>query len=192
MTVVIQLDGSRISTPCSERGKFWMVTFETIDVAHKVRRTVARGQIRMALRARSVAGSGQANRTSMIGMAGGTGGREHLRRVMNRSVVAREAFLIGDLLAEKACLRDVAGGALSGQHGVRGGQASRRVHSAVASYAIPSKPQHREGQENHRDQKSPTAQRTGSLEILQVDSLRQLLGCARSRHGQPLPLIAYE
>ena len=112
--------------------------------------------------------------------------------VMNGSVVAGKAFLIDDFLTEKAGLRDVARRALFGQYSVRGGQTPRRVYAAITAYAVPCQPHHREHRKSHGQNEAPAAQRAGSLEILQVDSLRELLGCACSRHGQPLALIPYE
>ena len=136
----------------------------------------------MALRAGGVARSGEADRPAMIRVAGNAGWSEHLRRVMNRPVVAGQTFLVGDLLAEKSRLRDVAGGALLGQHGVCGGQASRRVHAAVAPQSVPGKPHNRKRRESRRKQEAPVAQRMRPFEIIQVDALREFFSCACSRH----------
>jgi hypothetical protein len=136
----------------------------------------------MALRAICVAGRGKPNRSSMIGVAGSAGGREFLRCMVNRTVMAGQTFPVSDFFAEKSHLCDVASGTLLREHGVRRRQGSRRIDSAISSYAIPRKPEDRKRRQRHRENELPVAERAGSLEILEVDSLREFLGCACSWH----------
>ena len=57
----------------------------------------------------------------MIGMAGGTRGRERLRFVMHGTVMAIEALLVDDFLVVKTQVGQVAGGALLGKNRMGGG-----------------------------------------------------------------------
>ena len=189
VAVMIELNSSRIAVPAAQHGKFRMIALKAIDVARESRRAVARRQIRMALRAVRVARGRQSNRSAMIGVAGGARRRELLRRVMNGAVVAGEAFLVGDFLAEKSRLRDVARGALPGQHRVRGRQRARRINAPVAAHSVPREPHERERRQRHRQPKRPASQRARPLEIFQVDPLREFLGCACSRHVETLAPI---
>jgi hypothetical protein len=100
--------------------------------------------------------------------------------------MAGQAFLIRDLFTEKTGLRYMAGGALAGQHSVRGGQSSRRVNAMVSANCGPGKPQHRQDWQGRRKQEAPVAQRVRPLEIIEVNTLREFFCCARSWHGQPL------
>src|ERR1700737_520396 len=55
---------------------------------------------------------------------------------------------------------------------------------------MPRKPYDSENRNSYREHETPVAQRTGGLEIFQVDSLGELFGCARSWHRQSSPSIA--
>jgi hypothetical protein len=189
MAKVIQLNGTRVSASRAEHGKFRMVALETCDVACDAHRSSARGQIRMTLCARGVARSRQTDRTAMIRVAGSAGGSKNLRGVMNRPVMAGEALLIRDLLAEKTGMRDMAGSALLGQHSVCRGETPRRINAMVSANSVPCKPEHRQNRQSHRKHEAPVAQRMRPLEIIQVDALREFFCCARSWHSEPLVLI---
>jgi hypothetical protein len=158
-----------------------MVAFKTVDVADKAGGTPARREVRVALRAVRVARGGQSNRSPMIGVAGSACGRELLRCVMHGAVVAREALLVVDLCFVKTKVGQMAGRTLLGENRVRGGQTSGGIQAAVASDAIPRNPQNGERRRRNGKQKSPAAQWARSLEIVEIDALREFLGCACSR-----------
>ena len=95
--------------------------------------------------------------------------------------MASQALLIDDLLVVKTEVGKMAGGTLPGEDRVRGGQASGGVHAAVAANGVPRDPQDRERRRGNGEQKPPVAQRARSLEIVEIDALRELLGSACSR-----------
>jgi hypothetical protein len=95
--------------------------------------------------------------------------------------MAREALLVDDFCFVKAQVGQMAGRTLLGEDGVRGGQASGGIHAAVAANAVPRDPQNGERRRRNGKQKSPAAQRARPLEIVEIDALRELLGCACSR-----------
>ena len=87
---------------------------------------------------------GEADRPAMVGVAGRAGGSECLRRLVNCSVMARQAFLVGNFFCEKSGLRDVAGRALFGQNGMRWSQRASGINSPVGANGIPRDPDYRE------------------------------------------------
>jgi hypothetical protein len=101
--------------------------------------------------------------------------------MMNRPVMAGEAFLVADFFVKKSHRGRVACRTLSGEHRVRGRQGPSRIHAAVFANPIPRDPQDGEGQGRDGKQKSPMAQRALPLEIIEVDSLRKFLSCPCSR-----------
>jgi hypothetical protein len=136
----------------------------------------------MALRAVLVAGCGEANCSTVVGVAGRTGRSKCLRHLVNCTVMASQTFLVGNFLAEKSGLRDVAGRALAGQHGVRRRERAGGIDAPVSTDGVPRQPDNRERGQRQRKQKFPSSQRASPLEILEVNSLRELFGCARSWH----------
>ena len=70
MQVMIELNGSRVASRGSQRGKFRMIAFKTADVADETGGVPARHEVRVALRAVRVARGGQSNRSPVIGVAG--------------------------------------------------------------------------------------------------------------------------
>ena len=163
-----------------------MIAFKTADVADKTSGTPARGEVRMTLRTIRVARGGKPNRSPMIGVAGSARGHERLRCVMQGAVMAREALLVDGFFVVKTQVGQVAGGTLLGENCVRGGQTSRGIHAAVVANAIPRDPQDGERRRHNGKQKSPAAQRARSLEVVEIDALREFLGCACSRQGRPV------
>lgn len=141
MDVMVELNRSRVAAPRPQHDEFGMIAFKTIDVADKTSGASARRKVRVALRAVRVTRRGQPNRSPMIGVAGGARGRELLRRVMQGTVMARDALLVDDFGVVKTQVGEMAGRALLGENGVRGGQISRGVHTAVAANAVPRDPQ---------------------------------------------------
>lgn len=179
--VMVELNGSRVAALRSQHGKFRVVAFKAAYVANKTGGTPARREVRVTLRTIRVARSGKSNRSTMIGVAGSARGRECLRCVMQGPVMAREAFLVVDHFAVKTKVGHVAGGTLLRENRVRGGQASGGVHAAVAANRIPRDPQDGQRRRRNGKQKSPAAQRARPLEIVEIDALREFLGCACSR-----------
>ena len=98
---VIESNRRRIGGAGSQRGELGMVARKTCNMREIVRRSVARFEIGVASRAIRVADFGEANRAAMIGVAACAGWREHLRRLMNRAVMAIEASMIGNFAAEE-------------------------------------------------------------------------------------------
>ena len=181
MDVMVELNRSRVAAPRSQHSEFGMIALETADIANKAGGTPARREIRVALRAIRVACGGQPNRSAMIGVAGRARRRERLRYVMQGAVMACEALLVDDFGVVKAQVGQMAGGTLLRENRVRGGQPSGGVHAAVAANAVPRDPQDGEHRRRSGKQKSPAAQRARSLEIIEIDALREFLGCACSR-----------
>ena len=178
---MVELNGSRIAALGSQCGEFGMIAFKTADVSRKTGGTAACREVRVTLRAICVARGGKPNRSPMIGVARSARRRERLRCVMQGAVMARKALLVDDLCVVETQGGQVARGTLLRENRVRGRQASGGVHSAVAANAIPRNPQDGERRRRNGKQKSPAAQRTGSLEIIEIDALREFLGCACSR-----------
>ena len=181
MEIMVELNGSWVAALRPQRGEFGMIAFKTADVSDKTGGTPAHREIRVTLRAVRVARRGKSNRSSMIGVAGSARGRERLRYMMDRAVMAREALLVDNLCAVKTKVGRVAGGTLLGENRVRGGQAPRGVHASVAANAIPCDPQDGQRQRRNGKQEPPAAQRARSLEVIEIDALREFLGCACSR-----------
>ena len=121
MEIMVELNGSRVAAPRSQRGEFGMIAFKTADVSDKAGGTPAHREIRVTLRAVRVARRGKSNRSSMIGVAGSARGRERLRCVMQGAVMAREALLVDGLGAVKTQVGHMARGTLLGEDRVRGG-----------------------------------------------------------------------
>jgi hypothetical protein len=135
----------------------------------------------VALRTICIARGGKANRSPMIAVAGSARRREGLHFVMQGAVMAREAFLVDHFFVVKTQVGQVASGALLGENRVRGGQASGGVHAGVAANAIPRDPQEGERRRCDGQQKSPAAQRARPFEVVEIDALREFLGCACPR-----------
>jgi hypothetical protein len=95
--------------------------------------------------------------------------------------MASEAFLVDHFFVVKTQIGQMAGGALSSENRVRGGQASCGVDAAIAANGIPRNPQDRDRRGNDGKQKSPAPQWTRPFEVVEIDPLREFLGCACSR-----------
>src|SRR5579863_8876162 len=108
MEVMVELNVSRVAALRSQHGKFRVVAFKAAYVASKTGGTCARREVRVTLRTVRVARSGKSNRSPMIGVAGSARGRERLSGVMQRPVMAREAFLVVDRFAVKTKVGHVA------------------------------------------------------------------------------------
>lgn len=69
---------------------------------------------------------------------------------------------------------------------MRGRQIPGGINAPVAAKAEPRKVQNREYWRGNGKQESPAAQRALPLEIVEVDSLREFLGCACARQERPV------
>jgi len=116
--VVIELNPARVAGTRAKHGKFRMIGLEAVNVACNICWSAAHSQICVAPRAIRIACGRQANRSAMIGVAGGAVRRKLLRCMMDRAVVAGKALLVGDFFAKKTGLRDMARSALPGEHGM--------------------------------------------------------------------------
>jgi len=109
---MIQLNRRRITATRAKDRKFRVIGLKSLNAALKNRFTIRRTQICVALRAIGIVGGGEANRASMIGVAGGARWSECLLSLVHGSVMACQTLLIADFFAEKSHLRQVACGAL--------------------------------------------------------------------------------
>ena len=101
MEVMVELNGSRVAAARSQRGEFGMTLFKAANVSDKTRGTPTRREARMTLRTVRVACGGKPNRSPMVGVAGSARGRESLRYMMDRTVMACEALQVAGLFVEK-------------------------------------------------------------------------------------------
>jgi hypothetical protein len=99
---------------------------------------------------------------------------------MDGAVMAGHTFLIDHFLVVKPEVRNVAGGTLFCENGVRGRKRASGIHAAVAAQSEPRDAQNSERRRGNRKPQSPSPQRARPLEIIEIDPLRELLGCARS------------
>src|SRR5689334_6255198 len=77
-----------------------MLRVKVVDRSLIMRRTALDFKVPVALHAVFIRGLPQVLRSDMLGVAGGAGWRESLQRLMGRSLMASQASLIGDVLAE--------------------------------------------------------------------------------------------
>jgi hypothetical protein len=99
-----------------------MIALKATDIFYETGGGVSADlQIRMTLRAIRVASCRKPNRSSMIGVAGSAGGRERLGCVVQRAVMACQAFLVDHLFVVKTQCGDMAGGTLFGKDRMRCG-----------------------------------------------------------------------
>jgi len=107
MPIVIQLNRCRIAATRLQNCKFRVIDRKTLNTAREGYRMIRCLQVCVALRAIGVAGSSQANAASMIGVTGSTRRGERLLCMVHCSVMACEALLIADRVAEKSELRQM-------------------------------------------------------------------------------------
>jgi hypothetical protein len=79
---MVELNGSRVAVLRSQYSEFGMISLKAADVADKTRGSPARRKVRVALRADCIACGRQANRSTVIGVAGRARRRVGLGRVM--------------------------------------------------------------------------------------------------------------
>ncbi len=174
---VVEFDGARIFEIVAQRSKFGMLG-KREHRAHEVRSAGARREIRVALRARSVAHSDELRAPEMLSMARAARRSESLRGLVNGTVVAGEASLVSYRMAKGNGIRGVAGRALLPEKGMRRGDWTHAVSRAIAGHAHDGQPQERGHRKRHRKNETPAAKRMRPLEIGELDSLGQLLRCS--------------
>src|SRR5690242_8817460 len=143
----------------------------------------------MAFRATDVTSSDDVNAAAVLDVAGGAVRHvaAYLVFVVHRAVVARKASCIDGLGREFADLLGVARSALLVEDRVWLAHAAAGIDARVAGEAAPGDPADGE-QWGENDQDEPGAfERSGTLEIVQVNALRDCFGCACS--GQRLLAI---
>src|SRR6266481_8249822 len=98
--------------------------------------------------------------------------------VVHRAVVAREAGGVGGLEGEFAGFLNVAGGALFFEHGVRLAHASAGINAGITRVAAPGDPANCEEWSENDEDEPGALERSGALEIVQVNALGDGFGCA--------------
>src|ERR1700741_2233187 len=95
-----------------------------------------------------------------------------------------DALLVGDLLFVETQMRHMARRTLLCQHRVRWGKVSRGVHAPIAAHCVPREPSDSERGSRNGKPETPAAHRGRSFEVVQIDSLGELFGCACAWHGR--------
>jgi hypothetical protein len=152
-------------------------------------------QIRVATRTNLVAHSGNVDAAAMFHVAFGT--TRSFERTFRDRVLRRATYTNGlmrwAVVASKAgairCVRGIlpsrrhmAHRALPFQNRVRRTQSSARVRARILCHTSPCNPNHRQQRRQHAKPKTSALECRRPFEIVQVDPLRQLLRCPRSRH----------
>jgi hypothetical protein len=153
---MIELDCSGVSVSSSHCGEFRMVAVEACDGVRKMRTGAASLQVGVALRATKLRNSSQTKMPTMLFVARSAIRRENLVRVMDRTVMARFAALIGCPGAEHASLLQMASATFLGKNGVRTRNSSAAINVVVASEGVPTQPQNC-GQRNGNGQNESQA-----------------------------------
>src|SRR5208337_3435075 len=139
----------------------------------------------MAFGASLVTGGADIDAPAMLGVACGALRhlRLHLVLVMDWAVMAGEAGAVGGGGKKLAGLLHVASGALLFQHGVRLAHPAAGVDARIVEKAAPGDPDERHWRHQNAEPQLGALVGRPPFEIIQVDALRQLLGCACSRHS---------
>ena len=174
MYCVVQLNCARINRPWPQRGKFRMRRAETFDVVHELGGRPHRVQVRMALSAICVRRGCQEPVPSMLCVAGRTIGRENLIGMVHGAVVTGAAGLIVRFGVERASLLRVALAASCCEYRVPGGHFATAIDAIVVSNRRPCQPDDGQYRQQNRQPCAPAAKRVGALEVVHIDSLRQL------------------
>ena len=183
MNRVIHFNRPGIAPVSAQRRKFRMPVFKTCNMRSKSSRASAFLQIRVTLRATLVPRRNDIHSSAMLRVARRATKCFGLRGVMHRPIVARQTSRIAGLRGKRALPLQVARRALSLQHRVRRAHPPARVHPRIARETVPPDP-HQSNRRHANAQPKPRAlQRRRPLEVIQVDPLRQLLGCSCSRHS---------
>ena len=189
---VIQLDVAEIARAISESSKLRVPVFEAANVRCVVRASPIRAKIRMACRARLIAGRGDVDAPPVVGMAFRA---SHLfssndaHRVVNRPIVTAKASAVGSFRRKYSRRLQVTSGAFFLENRVRFGQAPAAVNAPIFEKRPCANPHQREQRQQQAKPKFRPLQRRRSLEIVEIDALREFFGCACTCHGS-LGLVA--
>ena len=182
---VIEKDGAGIFRVVEKSREFRMAAFEACDVGGVVQWARGDAELRVALSTGLVAGRVELNTAAMFHVAsgaGGDGGGDFIF-VVPRAVVAGETGGVCGGGGEFAALRDMASGALFFDNGVGSAHGAAGVDARIAGIAAPSDPSDSEKRDEDGEEEFRALERRGSLEIVQVDALSELLRCARACHS---------
>src|ERR1039458_3405281 len=181
MHLVVEFDGARIPLPAPKRREFGMVTIEIADLSHKSRWgvLVLGSQIGVTLRAGAVARTREPHHTLVLHMAIRTRRRKSLLAMMDGAIVTSQAGVIRDGSLE-ASGGNVTCGAFVTNQGMRTRDRSGIVRRGASAQSMPAQPAQAQQGEHNREDAAPTRNPMQSLEVIKIDALRQLLGCACS------------
>jgi hypothetical protein len=174
---MVEFDRSRIATAIAQDREFRVAAIETRDVCREPRRRARGVKVRVALRTSDVRGDGKPQVAAMLDVARSADGCKGLIGVMQRSVVASAARLVGRLGTERIHLFQVARTALRREHSVCGGHFAAAIDAIVASERAPTQPQQRNRRNGYGKYGAQTPEGMRMLEIIQVDALRQFFCC---------------
>ena len=118
----------------------------------------------------------------MFGVARRAIGSARLPSMVDRTVMTRETSLILDLGREARGLLDVTRRALRFEDGVRRGHAATAVYPRIFVERVPENPSYRQDRYKKTQPKLGAFQRSRSLEIVEIDALREFFGGACSSH----------
>src|SRR5215813_9885651 len=165
-----------------------MFRVEVVDCGLVVCRTALDLEITVTLHAAFVGGLAQVLRSDMLGVARRAGWCEGLQRLVDRSLMTAQASLIADMFAEanideaclqRRCMARVA--AFSGER-VHRRKRTTGVRLRIPPDRIASEPEDRD-RRNCRHQNSPKQPPfPPALEVVEVVSLSETLGCAFAGH----------
>jgi len=186
---VVHLNCRRIphsSDISTRRRKLRMPIVETRDVCRVPRRPVGALQVAVARRAALIARRNQVYSSPMFRVARRTTKRGVLRRVMQRRVVTSQTSGVTDLCRKRARRLHMASRTLRLQHRVRLAHPPARIHTRIPRESVPRNPNQGQHRQPRTQPKLRALKPSRSLEIIQVDPLRQFLSCSCSRHASRL------
>ena len=155
---------------------------EVLDLVNVLHVSRFRLQIGVTLRAGWIGRVREAKRSFVFEMTRTAARSERcLHGMMRGRVVAGEAGLIGDLVAENSGLRDMADFAALAEAGVRHGKRTGAV-DFLSGGALGEEPSEGHDGNCNGKPKPPAAKRMRARKVLQVDSLGQRFGCAYASH----------
>ena len=189
--VVLHVDGvvepqpSRILRPRLRHGELGMPLWKRTDVRCHLRIAVRRLQIAMALDAEPVVGLRDLHAAAVFLVASRAGGRGRHVGGVRRRVVTRQARLLGGVRAEPGGgvgrrMTDLA--PLFGE-GVRARDRTGAIGGAAPCDGVGRHEQQRQRRQDRRQQQPPAPHPVRVPEVIEVDPLCSLLGCADSHQN---------
>ena len=148
MHVVTELDGFRVLVARSQHREFGMAVIEPANIRREFHKAARSSQIGVALRAGSIAGAREPQRSLVFDVTAGTSRHEGLIVVMDWTVVTGQARRIGSAVLE-AGLCNVARAALLSKQGMHLRNRTRIVRLGSSLQSIPAQPTHAGNREDH-------------------------------------------